>query len=239
MTGARRWSIDAPPFAGRTGRGVRVAVIDSGVQAAHPHITAVHGGARILPDGVDEDVGDDIGHGTAVAAAILDRAPGIELLAVRVFDRTLQTTAEILARGIEWSASHGAALINLSLGTPNPAHAERLGQAIRMAAARGAVVVSARDARAPVLLPGTLDGVIGVAADWECGRDTLTAARMPDERISLAASPLPRPIPGLPPERNLSGVSFAVANATGYLARLLEAQPELRHAGAILAGLAP
>jgi hypothetical protein len=39
----------------------------------------------------------------------------------------------------------------------------------------------------------------------------------------VAASPYPRPIPGVPVERNLSGVSFAVANATGVIARALQA----------------
>jgi len=38
----------------------------------------------------------------------------------------------------------------------------------------------------------------------------------------ITAAPYPRPIPGVPKERNLSGVSFAVANATGMLARMLE-----------------
>jgi hypothetical protein len=41
--------------------------------------------------------------------------------------------------------------------------------------------------------------------------------------VSFAAAGFPRPIPGVPVERNLSGISFAVANVTGFLARLLEA----------------
>src|SRR6185369_7381567 len=96
------------------------------------------------PDGeIDGDFVDRIGHGTAVAAAILEKAAGIDLVAVRVFDRTLATSADVLARGIAWAASHGARLINLSLGTSNPARAAVLGAAVEEAVAAGAILVSA------------------------------------------------------------------------------------------------
>ncbi len=39
------------------------------------------------------------------------------------------------------------------------------------------------------------------------------------------ASPYPRPVPGVPPDRNLKGISFAVANMTGFVARVLESAP--------------
>lgn len=234
----RLLALHDPPFAATTGRGVRVAVVDSGVQRAHPHIGAIYGGVNLTPSGEESDDTDRIGHGTAVAAAILDLAPAVELLAVRVFDRKLQTTADTLARAIEWSAAQGARLINLSLGTANPAHAERLAQAVRAALSVGALVVAARDPRAPVLLPGTLAGVIGVMADRGCPRDHLTMAPLADGTRTLRASPFPRPIDGLPPERNVSGVSFAVANASGFLARWLEAHPDDADADGVLDALA-
>ena len=75
-----------------TGRGVRVAVIDSGVHAAHPHIGSVAGGVAIDEDGREhEDYVDRLGHGTAVAAAIKEKAPDAELYVVKVFDRSLST----------------------------------------------------------------------------------------------------------------------------------------------------
>ena len=59
------------PFPDATGRGVRVAVIDSGVNAAHPHITGVAGGLSFPLDGpAGPDFADRLGHGTAVMAAI-------------------------------------------------------------------------------------------------------------------------------------------------------------------------
>jgi hypothetical protein len=54
-------------------------------------------------------------------------------------------------------------------------------------------------------------------------RDALVVTRLDDGTAVFAASPYPRPIPGVPRERNLSGVSFAVANVTGFIARAVEA----------------
>jgi len=83
-----RLTLDDPPFAGRTGQGVVVAVLDSGIHAEHPHVMGISGGISLCAE-VD-DVVDRIGHGTAVAAAIRDHAPATTLLAVKVFDRALE-----------------------------------------------------------------------------------------------------------------------------------------------------
>ena len=233
---ARRFTLDDPPFAGLTGKGVRVAIIDSGVHPANPHIGGAQvSGVRIGADGeTDGDFVDRIGHGTAVAAAILEKAPGIDLLAVRVFDRTLATSAEVLAAAISWAALHDARLINLSLGTANPKRAEILGAAVAEGVALGAIVVSARESSGVALLPGSLPNVVGVTLDPACDRNELAVVPhdMPPE-VGFASSGYPRPIEGVPVERNLSGISFAVANVTGFLASLLEADASVRDLGAI------
>ena len=226
-----RFTLDDPPFARLTGMGVRVAVIDSGVHVANPHIGGRPvTGVSILADGeIDGDVTDRIGHGTAVAAAILEKAPGIELVAVRVFDRRLSTTGEVLARGITWAAENGARLINLSLGTANPARAARLREAVDVAVGTGAIVVSARESPGVEWFPGSLPNVVGVTLDTSLDRHELVATvDATSHTLECAASGYPRPIPGVPVERNLSGISFAVANATGFLARLLERDATLR-----------
>jgi len=228
---SRRFSLDAPPFAGLTGRNVRVAVIDSGVHPANPHIggVAVSGFRVGVDDEIDDDFVDRIGHGTAVAAAILEKAPGIDLVAVRVFDRTLATTGEVLARAITRAVERGARLINLSLGTTNPARAATLGKAIDEAVAAGSIVVSARESGGAQWLPGSLPNVAGVTLDSSCDRHELVATiEGSPPTVWFRASGYPRPIPGVPVERNLSGISFAVANVTGFLARLLERNEGLR-----------
>ena len=216
-------TLEDSPFAGRTGVGVTVAVLDSGVHSGHPHVGEVRRGTNLTGVGEPANWIDRIGHGTAVAAAIREKSPSIEILAVRVFDRQLATNVAVLADAIVWSADAGAQLINLSLGTSNFAHAERLTDAVAHAAARGALVVSARRSDDVEWLPGSLSGVIGVVADAALARDALVVTRLDDGTAVFAASPYPRPIPGVPRERNLSGVSFAVANVTGFIARAVEA----------------
>jgi len=199
---------------------VRVAVVDSGIHAGHPHVGEVAGGIHIHGDlSTDGDWIDRLGHGTAVAAAIREKAPAVELLAVRVFDRALSTSAAVLARAIDWSAEQGASFINLSLGTRNPEHAAILQAALDDAAQRGARVVSASRHEGVDWFPGSLPGAVGVVLDWDCPREEIRPQATPDGRQVYAASGYPRPIPGVPPERNLKGISFAVANVTGVLSR--------------------
>ena len=65
----KRLSLNDPPFNAGTGRGVTVAVVDSGIHAEHPHIgRRVVGGVCLLPAADPNDWVDRIGHGTAVAA---------------------------------------------------------------------------------------------------------------------------------------------------------------------------
>jgi subtilisin family serine protease len=201
---------------------VRVAVVDSGIALGHPHVGPVASGVCLIPGGDASDFADRLGHGTAVAAAIRDKAADAELLAVRVFDRELSTSAAVLAQAIRWSADNDARLINLSLGTPNEERAALLSEAVEYAAERGALVVAAVESDGKKMLPGALSGAVGVRLDTECGRDELIVNAIAPRRSHLAASGYPRPIPGVPPERNLFGISFAVANATGFLARWLE-----------------
>jgi subtilisin family serine protease len=124
-----------------TGRGVRIAVVDSGVHAAHPHVGSVAGGVGIDDDGREyDDYVDRLGHGTAVAAAIREKAPDAEIYAVKVFDRSLSTRISALVAAIDWSAANGMHLVNLSLGTARMEHERVLTEAIARAAALGLAV---------------------------------------------------------------------------------------------------
>ena len=209
-----------------TGKGVRIAVIDSGVNAAHPHIGPIAGGVSITGE-IEEDVYTDVmGHGTAVMAAIQEKAPDAEYLAVRVFHSALRTSIDSILHAIEWSIAQHAHVINLSLGTTNPAHAARFEPLIRRAAEHGAILVSAREAGGIPALPGSLPNVIGVNLDWECPRETYHFKLTPTGG-EWHTSGFPRDLPGLPRERNLHGISFAVANMTGFVARACEGAPAI------------
>jgi hypothetical protein len=84
------------------------------------------------------------------------------------------------------------------------------------------IVVAASEDAGVTWLPGCLSDVIGVRLDWTCDRDAYRLV-VNNGRVEIAASGFPREIPNVPRERNLNGTSFAVANATGFVVRALEA----------------
>ncbi|PYT03053.1 MAG: hypothetical protein DMF60_19530 [Acidobacteria bacterium] len=201
-------TIAREPFACYTGRGVKVGIIDSGVNPAHPHVGGVAGGTRITSGESDStnDYLDYIGHGTAVAGAIREKAPEGLLYAVKVFDRALTTNIETIIKAIDWCIENEIEVINLSLGTVNVEHREKIEAAVARAAEEGTVLVAAREMSGQPSLPGCLRAVIAVAVDWNCPRDTYRVAGRADER-------------------NLNGISFAVANMTGFVTRAREFAP--------------
>jgi subtilisin family serine protease len=199
--------------------GIRVAIIDSGVHAAHPHVRSVAGGVTISEQGEHPDYADRLGHGTAVAAVIREKAPEAELFAVRIFADRLTASVATLVRALDWASRSRMHLVNLSLGTTRPDHEPALRGALHRAAASGVCVVAARDDDGVRYLPGSVPhvAVVPVQLDWACPRDTCYTVDV-DGGTVYRASGWPRPITGVPPSRNLSGISFAVANVTGVLA---------------------
>jgi hypothetical protein len=205
--------------------GVRVAVVDSGVHAGHPHVGAIEDGVGFDAEGrAHGDWVDRLGHGTAVAAAIREKAPAARLYALKVFDRGLRTEVPALLAALDWAVSRRVDLVNLSLGTAEARHETALRNAVEAAVAAGVLIVAAIAPEGePPLLPGALPGVVPVELDGTCARDEVRPRRRGDGAWVCAASGYPRPIPGVPPERNLKGQSFAVANVTGVLAVLVGA----------------
>lgn len=215
------------PFPGFTGRGITVAVIDSGVHPAHDHIAAdrLGSGVMVLSDGaIIEGDGvwlDQLGHGTAVTAAIQEKAPDAFCLPVRVFRESLKTSAAALVAAMRWSIARQVDVINLSLGSVNEAHRPVFAAVVEEAVAVGIVVVAAREADGAPCYPGALEHVIGVELDWDCPR-TGYGVRRSGATLVSRASGYPRPIVGVPARRNLYGISFAVAQMSGFVARACE-----------------
>jgi hypothetical protein len=197
-------------------------MIDSGVHVGHPHIRGVAGGVSIGPDGEIEEnsFADRLGHGTAVMAVIQEKAGDAEYFAVRVFHGSLRSTARALFRAIEWSIEQRMDLINLSLGTRTETHREPFARLVERSLAAGVSVVSAREMEGQPCFPGCLPGVIGAAVDEDCDRHAYRV-RETAEGVTFLASGYPRPAPGISQERNLQGISFAVANMTGFAARAM------------------
>lgn len=203
---------------------VRIAVLDSGVHLTHPHIGGVIGGkdcTETIPSAASfpECCIDRLGHGTAVTALIHHLAPQAELLAVRIFHRQLITSLPTVLRAIRWSFEQKIDLLNLSFGTTNTAYQGAFKEILDEAKERKALVISPWESGGINVFPGGLKGAIGVVADTASAEDSYRV--LCDTRgVRYAAAPYPRPIPGLPREKNLNGVSFATASITGQIARL-------------------
>ena len=163
--------VRAGDYPGATGRGVRVAVIDSGV---HPVAsTRRRGGRGVSFDAAGargDDAVDRLGHGTAVAAAIRDKAADAEIVPVKVFDRELRATVDALEAAIDWAVGAGVHVINLSLGTANPAHEARLAAALARAGRAGVWLVAAGDHDGTRWLPGSAAGRRGGAPGLDRAR---------------------------------------------------------------------
>jgi len=213
-------------MAGRSGRGIRIAVIDTGVHPTHPHIGGIDRMVAFDGSGAESaDAVDRVGHGTAVAAAIHEKAPGASIFAVRIFDRGLVTSGAALVAAIKWSIGAGVDLVNLSLGTTAEEHRSTLEALVAKAAEHRILMIAAAPTADREWLPGALTGVIGVELDWTCDRDECELFRSVDHAVRARASGFPRPIPGVDPGQNIKGQSFAVANTTGLLALALEGTP--------------
>ena len=201
-------------------RRVRIAVLDTGVCRTHPHVGKIVDGITITVDGERAGYEDTLGHGTAVAAVIHHLTPEADLVAVKIFDRTLATSLPVVIRAIDWCLEHDIQIINLSLGTLNPQHRRAFEEVVARAQAVGAVIVSALEMNGAAALPGSLAGVIGVMeTDPSDGVEYRAYHRY--GKLVYTAPPFPRDIPGVPREYNLKGVSFAVARVSARVASAL------------------
>jgi subtilisin family serine protease len=193
-------------------RAVRIGLLDSGVCRTHPHVGKIVEGITIGPDATLPSYEDTLGHGTAVASVIHHLNPEADLVAVKIFDGKLATSLPIVIRAIDWCLEHDVQVINLSLGTLNPEYRSAFEDAVARTQAAGALIVSALEVNGEAALPGSLRGVIGVVA----GEDYESCERF--GKTVYTAPPFPRDIPGVPRERNLKGVSFAVARVSARIA---------------------
>ena len=109
------------------GYGVKVAVIDTGIDTAHPAFTGSLAPSTEWKDFVDNDTnpmevsgGNGYGHGTGVAGIILQVAPKATILPIRVLNQNGAGDSDDVIAAIDWAVQKGAKVINLSLGTNEP-----------------------------------------------------------------------------------------------------------------------
>ncbi|MBI5597811.1 MAG: S8 family serine peptidase [Elusimicrobia bacterium] len=169
------WGVErlhAPQIWSRaTGKGVKVAVIDTGIDATHPDIAPNHaGGFNAVEPGSEQT--DEHGHGTHVAGTVagasnkmgvIGVAPEARLYGVKVLDKDGGGTTDIVVAGIAWTVENGMQVVNMSLGGPS---STALKKAVQKAAAAGVVIVAAagNDPEAPVSAPAMYPEAIAVSA---------------------------------------------------------------------------
>ena len=220
-----------------TGAGVRVAVVDSGVDNTHPAIGGrIRGGAVVdrFEDYVvvgEYDSRDLFGHGTAVASIVLDVAPGAEVHSVRVLGTNLASRSEIILQGLRWAIDQGFHVINCSFGTCNLAYMSEYKEVVDLAYCRDVVVTAACNNNdfAVRELPSAFPAV--VAVDYLRGQvdDPLTLYRRRGQLVEYVARGANLQLPWLNHKvTTTSGSSFATPHVTGIVCRLLERYPGLR-----------
>jgi type VII secretion-associated serine protease mycosin len=230
-----------------TGTGVTVAVIDSGVSAAHPSLSGrVLPGKDYIQQGGAGDC-DEVAHGTFVGGIIAGNrikdsgfygvAPGAKILPIRVLrDLSKSTDSTIpatIADAINYAVSSGAQVINLSLVTQKTAQLEA---AVANALARNVVVVAAAGNEGAAAgsgdktaYPAALPGVIGVAGVDESDHHVSTSTS--GDYVDVAAPGIriqgPAPQGGGFGERTEGGTSFAAPYVAGVAALIRAYDPGL------------
>ena len=226
---ARAWALDDVHKIA-TGKRVRIAVIDTGVEIDHPDLAGRVAVTRNLVDG-RVDVSEF--HGTAVAGVIGARAdngvgiagiaPDATLIALRACWQPDQRAATAvcstftLAKALQFALDERVGLINLSVGGPRDRLLDRL---LDVALSRGVIVVAAVDAGAPkASFPASHRGVLAVS-DVE-GQDASVAI------VLAPGRDIPTSIPGKQ-WGFVSGSSFAAAHVAGLVALLRELAPNVQ-----------
>ena len=215
-----------------SGCGVRVAVIDSGIDASHPRMGKNVVGGVCLSIGPQSgvvsrpDFEDVAGHGTACAGIIVKKAPQAELYAVRVFDRSLSADGRCLVAALRWAIEHGMDVVNLSLGTTDVAFRDELSEVCSEAAEARMILIAAEHNGGVESYPALLSQVIGVTAGKVYGQ--YGYFYRPGALIDCVARGDEQRLCWLQPREIMAaGTSFAAPHITGIVALILEAYPKV------------
>ncbi len=221
-------------FGGSTGAGVRVAVVDSGVEAGHPRVAGVTSAVAFELDasaergyaahaGPHEDL---VGHGTACAAIIRSLAPEVELHSVRVLGANLKGRGALLHAGVEWSLEHGMQVVNLSLSSKSDTMFAPLHDLADRAYFAGTVLVCAANNLPGPTYPSQFASVVSVAARSGEAEDALSYNAHPP--VEFGARGIDVDVAWLGGgSLTATGNSFAAPHVTGMIAQMLAKHPWL------------
>jgi subtilisin family serine protease len=224
----REWA-----WTGASGKGIRVGVIDSGIDNDHPAVAGhVTGWAafRQLPDGeIEENFephNDVFGHGTACADIIRRLAPDVELVSIRVLGPMLSGKGTVFAHGLRWAIEQGLNVINLSLGTTKKDYFGVFHELADMAYFRRTVLVTAANNMPIESYPSLYSSVISVACHE--GTDPYQFYYNPDPPVEFGAPGINISVGWLGGESaTVTGNSFSAPHISGLCAKILSKHPGL------------
>jgi len=220
-------------WGGSTGRGVKIGIVDSGVDYTHPELTgSMKGGVEITStadgkieykEGLHQDA---FGHGTACAGIIRSIAPEVEFYSIKVLGSSLTGTGNIMMAGIKWTADNGMDIANLSLGTTKDAFFANLHKIADEAYFKNTLLVAALSNTRPVSYPAVFASLIGVKAITE--KNHFNFYINPRPPVEIFARGIDVRIPWLKHGYfTTSGNSFATPVITGIMALIKAKHPYL------------
>lgn len=216
-----------------TGKGVRVGIVDSGIESAHEMLggrikdcfEARAKKGRIVFE--PSESGDSAGHGTACAGIISSIAPDAELYSIKVLGAGGLGDGHAFLAGLEFAVQQRYEVINLSLGTTKPQFAVPLRDLLDRGYRNGCVIVAAANNLPQPSYPSVFSSsIISVSKSestdpFEFGFKFGDVIELTAPGVNVRTSWLNNSY------RNLTGNSFACPQIVGIITLLFEAYPEL------------
>ncbi|GAB2576105.1 hypothetical protein GCM10027168_06360 [Streptomyces capparidis] len=230
------WPQDPTPeyaWGGSTGAGVRVCVVDSGVDGDHPLVGPLAGSHVVRRDGsgdltvVPDTEGDSCGHGTACAGVVRQVAPECELHSLRVLDSGLTGAGDALIAGLRWAVEQRFDVVNLSLSTTRRGFAPALRELADHAYFSGVVLVASAHNTPVESFPWRFSSVLSVGSHEREDPDLVLYNPAPPVEFFARGSKVTVPWPG-GGTTVCSGNSFATPYVAGRCALILSRHPGLR-----------
>jgi subtilisin family serine protease len=214
-----------------TGAGVRVCVLDSGIERDHPAVGELARSVAVLRENdetrIEEDAeGDLCGHGTACAGIIRSLAPDCELTSVRVLGAGYTGGGEVMLAGLAWAIEQGFQVVNMSLSTTRKQYVDRLHELADRAYFRRTILVASAHNMPVESFPWRFASVISVGSHEDA--DPYAFYYNPEPPVEFFARGLDVDVAWLGGTTLRStGNSFATPHIAGICALVLGKHPDL------------